>query len=54
MIAMRPDEIEVRRRHKLVVMYGEDFLKSKGLWEEFLSYATQKREKEDNERYEGY
>ena len=47
MIAMQPSEIEARKQHKLASMYSEGFLKSKGLWEEFLDYATEKKNKED-------
>ena len=33
------EERKTKRHHRLAVNYGEEFIKSKGLWEEFLEYA---------------
>lgn len=46
MIAMRPDEIEYRNQQKLVRIYGEDYLKAKGLWDDFLEFAKKEKAKE--------
>ena len=50
MIQLLPDEIVALKYHRLVVNYGEDFIKEKGLKEEFLRYAQEKEKEKEVDR----
>lgn len=39
------EEAKAKAQHRLAVKYGEEFIKLKGLWDEFLEYATKEEAK---------